>query len=165
MRTIDVDSSVKDRIIADFRSAMAELRCMGSERLLRLGVSMSQLHVMSMLDRHGDMPMSRLAEMVDVSLSNATGLVDRMEERGFVERVRVPDDRRVVLVRITETGRRLLDDIEVLRAETLRTVLDRLDPGQLDGIARATADLRDALAAVAAAPGATDHDHATRRKT
>lgn len=165
MRTIDVDSTLKDRIIADFRSAMAELRCIGSERLLRLGVSMSQLHVMSMLDRHGDMPMSRLAEMVDVSLSNATGLVDRMEERGFVERVRVPDDRRVVLVRITETGRRMVDDIEVLRAETLRTVLDRLDPGQLDGIARATADLRDALAAVAAAPGATDHDHATRRRT
>jgi DNA-binding MarR family transcriptional regulator len=164
MRTIDVDSALKDRIIADFRSAMAELRCMGSERLLRLGVSMSQLHVMSMLDRHGDMPMSRLAEMIDISLSNATGLIDRMEERGFVERVRVPDDRRVVLVRITETGRRLLDDIEVLRAETLRTVLERLDPGQLDGIARATTDLRDALAAVAAAPGATDHDHATDRR-
>ena len=163
MRTIDVDSALKDRIIADFRSAMAELRCMGSERLLRLGVSMSQLHVMSILERHGDMPMSRLAEMMDISLSNATGLIDRMEERGFVERVRVPDDRRVVLVRIMETGRRLLDDIEVLRAETLRTVLDRLDPSQLDGIARATTDLRDALAAVAAAPGATDHDHTAER--
>ena len=45
--------------------------------------------------------MSRLAEMLDVSLSNATGLIDRMEERGFVERIRVPEDRRVVLVRIT----------------------------------------------------------------
>ena len=44
--------------------------------------------------------MSRLAELLDVSLSNATGIVDRMEERGLVERVRVPDDRRVVLVRI-----------------------------------------------------------------
>ncbi len=163
MRTIDVDHDLKDRIIADFRAAMAELRCMGSERLLRLGVSMSQLHVMSMLDRHGDMPMSRLAEMVDVSVSNATGLIDRMEERGFVERDRVPDDRRVVLVRISDSGRKLLDDIEVLRAETLRTVLDRLQPDQLDGIARATANLREALADVAAAPGATDHDHTTDR--
>jgi DNA-binding MarR family transcriptional regulator len=163
MRTIVVDAELKDRIIADFKSAMAELRCIGSERLLRMGVSMSQLHVMSMLDRHGDMPMSRLAEMIDISLSNATGLIDRMEERGFVERVRVPDDRRVVLVRITDGGRKLLDDVEVLRAETLRTVLDRLDPDQLDGIARATSDLRDALAAVAAVPGATDHDHTTDR--
>jgi DNA-binding MarR family transcriptional regulator len=163
MRTIDVDTELKDRIIADFRTAMAELRCIGSERLLRLGVSMSQLHVMSMLDRHGEMPMSRLAEMIDVSVSNATGLVDRMEERGFVERDRVPDDRRVVLVRVSETGRRLLDDIEILRAETLRTVLDRLEPTQLEGIARATADLTDAIAAVVAAPGATDHDHTTDR--
>lgn len=159
MRTIETDTERKDRIIADFRSAMSELRCVGSERLLRFGVSMSQLHVMAMLDRHGEMPMSRLAEVMDISLSNATGIIDRMEERGFVERVRVPDDRRVVMVRIKDHGRRLLDEIEVLRAETLRGVLDRLDPGQLDGVARATADLRAALAEAAATPGTTEHDH------
>lgn len=136
---------------------------MGSERLLRLGVSMSQLHVMSMLERHGDMSMSRLAEMIDVSLSNATGLVDRMAERGFVDRVRVEDDRRVVLVRISDAGRQVLDEIEVLRGESLRTVLDRIEPGQLEGIARATTDLREALGVVAATPGATDHDHTTDR--
>lgn len=164
MRTIDVDRELKDRIIANFRSAMAELRCIGSERLLRLGVSMSQLHVMSMLERHGDMTMSRLADMIDISLSNATGLIDRMEERGFVVRARVPDDRRVVLVTLTDAGRKLLDDIEVLRAETLRIVLDRLEPDQLDGIARASADLRDALAEVASAPGTIDHDHSSDRR-
>lgn len=163
MRTIEGDDALKDRIIADFRSMMAELRCMGSERLLRLGVSMSQLHVMSMLERHGDMSMSRLAEMIDVSLSNATGLVDRMAERGFVDRVRVEDDRRVVLVRISDAGRQVLDEIEVLRGESLRTVLDRIEPGQLEGIARATTDLREALGVVAATPGATDHDHTTDR--
>ena len=51
---------------------------------------MAQLHVMNLLERHGEMPMSRLAEMIDVSDSNATGLIDRVEERGFVERIRVP---------------------------------------------------------------------------
>ena len=165
-RTTDVtriDDQTKDRIIADFRGAMAELRCIGSEKLVRLGVSMTQLHVMSMLERHGDMPMSRLAEMIDVSLSNATGLVDRMEERSYIDRVRVPDDRRVVLVRLSDTGRKLLDDIELLRTEMLLTVLDRLDSNQLDGLARATTDLRGALAAVAAVPGATDHDHTADR--
>ena len=166
-RTIDgadaaaVDDGVKDRIIADFRGAMAELRCIGSEKLVRMGVSMTQLHVASILDRHGDMPMSRLAEMIDISVSNATGLIDRMEEHGYVVRDRVPDDRRVVLVRLSATGRKLLDDIELLRTEVLRTVLDRLDSDQVAGLARATADLRDALAAVAGSPGATDHDHAT----
>lgn len=136
---------VKDRIIANFRETMVALRCIGSERLVKLGVSMTQVHVLSMLQRHGDVPMSRLAELIDVSLSNATGLIDRMEERGYVERDRVPDDRRVVIVRMTDLGRRLMDDMELLRENTFREVLDRLVPEQLAGIDAATADLRDAV--------------------
>ena len=62
---------------------------------------MTHLHVMWRLEEPGELTMSRLAEFLDVSLSNATGLVDRIEERGLVERSRVPDDRRVVLVRLT----------------------------------------------------------------
>ena len=56
----------KAAIIADFRASMAELKCIGSERLVRQGISMTQLHVMHLLDHHGEMPMSRLAEMLDV---------------------------------------------------------------------------------------------------
>lgn len=136
---------VKDRIIANFRETMVALRCIGSERLVKLGVSMTQVHVLSMLQRHGDVPMSRLAELIDVSVSNATGLIDRMEERGYVERDRVPDDRRVVIVRMTDPGRRLMDDFELLRENAFREVLDRLVPEQLAGIDAATADLRDAV--------------------
>jgi len=99
-----------------------------------------------LLERHGELAMSRLAETLDVSLSAATGLVDRIEERGFVERIRVPSDRRIVLVRITAAGRQLLEDVEVLQTEFLSGVLDQLDPSQLEGVARAMADLRAALA-------------------
>ncbi len=88
---------LKAAIIADVKASLGELKCLGSERLVRLGISMTQLHVMHLLERHGELPMSRLAEMLDVSMSAATGLVDRVEERGFVERIRVPEDRRVVL--------------------------------------------------------------------
>lgn len=139
------EDALKDRIIANFRETMMALKCIGSERMVKLGVSMTQAHVLSMLQRHGDVPMSRLADLIDVSLSNATGLIDRMEERGYVERVRVPDDRRVVIVRMTDTGRRLMDDMELLRENTFRQVLDRLAPDQLTGVDQATADLRDAI--------------------
>ena len=105
----------KAAIIADFRASMAELKCIGSERLVRQGISMTQLHVMHLLDHHGEMPMSRLAEMLDVSLSNGTGLIDRVEERGFVERTRIPTDRRMVMVRLTPAGRQMLDEIETVR--------------------------------------------------
>jgi DNA-binding MarR family transcriptional regulator len=150
----------KAAIIADFRTSMAELKCISSERLVRQGISMTQLHVMHLLDHHGEMPMSRLAEMLDVSLSNGTGLIDRVEERGFVERIRVPSDRRMVMVRLTPAGRQMLDEIETVREQVLRRVLDRLDATQLTGVAMAMADLREAVAATFTRTDAHQHTHA-----
>ena len=62
-----------DRIIADFRATIGAMKCAMSERLVRLGISMAQLNIMYTLQRDGEMPMSRLADVLDVSLSNATG--------------------------------------------------------------------------------------------
>jgi DNA-binding MarR family transcriptional regulator len=137
-----------DRIIADLRATLREIRCIGSERLLRQGVSMGHLHLMSVIDRHGEMAMSRLAEVLDVSVSNATGLIDRMEERGLVARRRVADDRRVVLVGLTEAGQQALTDLELLRNDLLARILGHLDDRQLARVAGALDDLRAALAEV-----------------
>ena len=125
-RTIHVAPEVSPRgstaddpylpIIADFRAAMTALKCASSERLLRVGISMAQLHILYTLQRTGEMPMSRLADVLNVSLSNATGLIDRIEERGFVERTRVPEDRRIVLIRVTDAGRRMLDEVDAIVA-------------------------------------------------
>src|ERR687898_2366434 len=113
-------------IIADFRAAMAQLKCASSERVLRRGLSMAQLHILYTLQRNGEMPMSRLAEVLNVSLSNATGLIDRIEERGFVERTRVPEDRRIVLIRVTPAGTKMLEEVDALSDDLLRGVLARL---------------------------------------
>jgi DNA-binding MarR family transcriptional regulator len=150
---------VKAAIVADFRASMGELKCVGSERLVRLGISMTQLHVMHLLDRHGELPMSRLADMLDVSLSAATGLVDRVEERGFVERIRVPNDRRIVLVRITAAGHQMLDDVETLREGLITRVLEELDETQLAAVAAAMSDLRIAVATALAGDAGHHHTH------
>jgi len=147
----------KGAIIADFRASIGELKCIGSERLLRQGISMTQLHVMHLLAGHGEMAMSHLAEMLDVSVSSATGIIDRVEERGYVERDRVPTDRRVVLVRITAGGRQMLDDVEGLREEIFERILDRLDETQLQGVAAAMADLRTAVASTLTDRGSGAH--------
>jgi DNA-binding MarR family transcriptional regulator len=132
-------------IIADFRAAMNQVKCASSERLLRLGISMAQLHILYTLQRSGEMPMSRLADVLHVSLSNATGLIDRIEERGFVERTRVPEDRRVVLIRVTDAGRRMLEEVDALGGELLRSVFARIGRSQLAVVGRAMAELRRGL--------------------
>lgn len=147
-----VDDDLVTGIIADFRTTMGAIKCAMSERLVRLGISMTQLHIMYTLQRDGVMTMSRLADVLGVSLSNASGLVDRMEERGFVERHRVPADRRVVLVRITEGGTQVLQENDALSDNLMRDILARLDPAELPVIARAARELGTALASSAPQP-------------
>ncbi len=144
-RSIDLGEEPTERIIADFRATIGAMKCAMSERLVRLGISMAQLNIMYVLQRNGEMPMSRLADVLNVSLSNASGLVDRMEERGFIERTRVAEDRRVVLVRVTNAGTRVIEENDALSDELMRDVLGRLEPAQLVIIAGAVSDFRSAL--------------------
>src|SRR5439155_1282043 len=115
--------------------------CAGTGRMVKAGISMTHLHILWVLEHHGELPMSRLAELLDVSLSNATGLIDRMEERHLVERVRVPDDRRMVIVRASAEGARIRDEIEALKQDRMRSILSRLTPNQLDRILGTIGDL------------------------
>ena len=144
---------VAEAVLADLGRAVGSLRCAGSQRLVRLGISMTHFHVLTLLRHHDAMPMGHLAEILDTSMSSATGIIDRMEERGLVERVRVADDRRVVMVRPTQTGLDLVDEVELVKSGVLASALARLTPQGLDRMAAAAADLQDALdAELAGAP-------------
>ena len=125
----------------------ASLRCASTEKFVKAGISMTQIHVLRQLEQHGTMSMSRIAELLDVSLSNATGIIDRMAEHGLVERVRVPDDRRVVLVQPSDLGIQALDETEGIKLDRIRAICDRLDDVQLRRITQALGDLRVAIAA------------------
>jgi DNA-binding MarR family transcriptional regulator len=148
-----------DRIVGELHETIGSLRCAGTGRMVKAGISMTHLHILWVLEHHGDLPMTRLAELLDVSLSNATGLVDRMEERGLIERVRVPDDRRVVLVRPSAEGARMRDEIESLKQDRMRAILGRLDPSQLDRVLGAITDLRGAVIAEIGADHLDVHVH------
>jgi DNA-binding MarR family transcriptional regulator len=151
MRTTTTPDGVDARVraaeeaIAGLGRAVSTLRCAGSQRLVRRGVSMTHFHVLTLLRHHGEQPMGRLAEILDASMSSATGIIDRMEERGLVDRVRVPDDRRVVLVRPTDVGLALVDEAELVKSEVMGTALTRLSPDQLERLAAAAADLSAAI--------------------
>src|SRR5918911_2116221 len=61
----------------------------------QLGLSPPQLKVLHTLAPGVELPMGALAESMFCDASNLTGLVDRLEERGLIERRPDPDDRRV----------------------------------------------------------------------
>ena len=71
-----------------------------------------QCHVLRLLDPGEPNPMGRLAETLSCDASNVTGLVDRLESRGLLERRSSPADRRVKVLVLTPTGTRLRTQLQ-----------------------------------------------------
>jgi DNA-binding MarR family transcriptional regulator len=112
-------------------------------------VSLVHLNVLALLEASGPMPMGRLAEQLDISVASITGVIDRMEARGLVERRRNNEDRRVILVHPGKGGRKLFDDIGKRRRLGLATLLSKLSDEQLQGLLEGHRALRAARADVA----------------
>jgi DNA-binding MarR family transcriptional regulator len=108
------------------------------------GLSLVHLNVLTVLDTDGPLPMRALAESLDVSQASATGIVDRMEQRGIVERQRDEADRRVVRVALTDEGCGLIAGLAADRRDHLARILDRLTDAELDGLLLGTRALRRA---------------------
>ena len=149
-----------DAILTEVGGWVGELRCRSMGHLVQSNVSMGQLHVLWLLQHHGAMPMSRLADLVGVSLSNATGIIDRMEEHGLVERSRVPDDRRLVVVKPAAAGLRTLSETETNRRDRMRAVLGHLSDAERPIVLAAFRSLRRALSAEVESDPAHEHHFA-----
>jgi DNA-binding MarR family transcriptional regulator len=72
------------------------------------GLTTPQLMLLQAIETLGAVAIARLAEAVSLSQATVTTIIDRLEERGYVQRRRSTDDRRVVHVFLTEAGAALL---------------------------------------------------------
>jgi DNA-binding MarR family transcriptional regulator len=85
-----------------------------SQRLFRPhGLTAAQYNVLNVLAPRTDgMSQRELSDLLVVDRSNVTGLLDRMEKAGWVQRADDPADRRVYRVTLTAVGRRLWSEVE-----------------------------------------------------
>src|SRR6516165_8431188 len=74
----------------------------------------SELLALLLLQRHGERTMSELAEALGAPLSTASGIGERLARRGLVHRQRRPEDRRVVVVRLTRKGETAAGKLQLL---------------------------------------------------
>ena len=74
-------------------------------------ITLPQLICMNELGRTGSAKMSTLIKSVNINNSAMTGIVDRLETKGYVTRYRKAGDRRSVYIEITSQGRQFLDEL------------------------------------------------------
>jgi len=125
-------------IIAGERAAFAH-RCHSRS------ISMTHLLLMTLLDTHGPVPMSRVAELLGCGLPAATGIVSRMEERGLVERQHDSEDRRVVTLSLSDEGAAEIRQLQVSRRERMATALTHLTDPEREQLLASVRALRAAF--------------------
>jgi DNA-binding MarR family transcriptional regulator len=133
--TADPAAATRAELVGSIVDGMAALtsrhRCAVAQRVHHSGISLGHLQILWILQEHGPLPVSRLAAWLGIGLPNATGLLDRMEQRGLVERLRDANDRRVVLVRQTDLGRATVAEVDGWRAGLVEQLLAPLPSDQL----------------------------------
>lgn len=76
-----------------------------------LDCSKNEILIIWLLYRNSDVNMSRISEYINVPLNTATGIVSRLEKKGYVTRARSAEDKRVVTIELAADGKRLMSEI------------------------------------------------------
>lgn len=92
-------------------------------------LSPAQCHILHLLEPGRPVPMGRLAQTLSCDASNVTGLIDRLEARGYIRRRPSPEDRRVKVLELTAAGCRRRDEL-VQHLKSAIVPLARLAPAE-----------------------------------
>lgn len=131
-------SAVDTDRLADFvlftqRSCILNL----SSELNRGNISFPQFFLLAYLSSEDYLTMSDIAKKMGHSTAAATGLVDRLEKLNYVERVHAAEDRRKIMVRITQNGTELVARMRREIASNLSDVMSEMDEEEAETVEHA----------------------------
>jgi MarR family transcriptional regulator, 2-MHQ and catechol-resistance regulon repressor len=140
----DLDSS---RVSLDLALTYDALHQIVARYMADFGLSKSTYNILMLL-RNGPkegMQLHDLGEMLIVSRANITGLIDSLEDRGWVRRLVDESDRRVRYAQITPVGERLLDEFAPVHFQNLCILMQGLSADEKDVLAKLLGKMRRSL--------------------
>lgn len=90
------------------------------------GLSISELHTICAIGLHEENPMNVVASRLDVTLATLTVAINKLEKKGFVERIRSEKDRRQVLIKLTTKGRKAFRAHDMFHKKMIEEALSDL---------------------------------------
>jgi DNA-binding MarR family transcriptional regulator len=111
----------------------------------KYSVSAAQLNCILALYENGPISISQIARHIMVNSSTVTGIIDRLEQKDFVKRLRISADRRVITIELTETGKMLAEKAPPPIQQKIIDGLKKLSENEIDQIAFALTKLTSML--------------------
>ncbi len=117
------------------------LKTFSPEPWIELNLTLAQLKSLFFIAAKEKTNFKRLAEALGVTPPNVTGIIDRLVEQGLVTRTENPEDRRIMLLQITDKGHELLNNLHERHTNLMIQVLDHLNMDELNQQVKCLKDL------------------------
>lgn len=115
------------QLVADIEKSLRYIATLvkqkGREILSNYTITPPQFVALQWLLEGGDMTIGELSTKMYLACSTTTDLVDRMEKNELVQRVKDPNDRRVVRIHLLEEGERIIQEVVKKRQDYLQNIL------------------------------------------
>lgn len=128
-------SETNDELTERFDVALfALLQNLGPQLIIRaqLGLTPGQVFMLHFIRQEQHCSVSKLAEKMEVNPSAITVMLDRLEGHGYAIRTRDLNDRRVVIVQLTEAGNEALNQVLDVRKQIMQHCLTQIEQGELN---------------------------------
>lgn len=100
------------------------------------GLGITHGRILMMLAEDGPQKASALAEALQITSGAVTGLADRLVELGLISRERGESDRRVVLLEITDEGRKLVSNLEQIKHSIMKRLFSGMSEQEMRDMLR-----------------------------
>jgi DNA-binding MarR family transcriptional regulator len=113
---------------------------------LEFGATLPQFDLLAQLYRENDgLKLGELSKRTMVTNGNITGLVERLEEDGFLLRERPREDRRVTVARLTPKGRNTFARMAEAHESWLQELMEGVDPTTVSGLLKQMGQLKQSV--------------------
>lgn len=112
---------------------------------LQLNMPVGSVRALLALDGGQAKTPGGIADLLNISRTTITGVLDRLESEGLIARAIDPADRRSFVVTLTEAGHTLIRQIDAVRREPLNQALEQLNPADLNALGQGMQALVEAM--------------------
>jgi DNA-binding MarR family transcriptional regulator len=134
-----------ERVLAAFERFQHRLMSVHAAEFTDFDLTMAQAKLMYIVVAGGGMSLSEIAQRLGITLSTASGAVDRLVELGLLSRTAVPTNRRQVSVEATGLGIQTIEQFHELGARQMRAFLAHVPDDDLALVERAITVLANAV--------------------
>ncbi len=129
-----------------------------------LKFSKTEIFALLLIEKKKEIIMTELAEYIHSPLSTATGIINRLVKNGYIIRERSEQDRRIVVLRLSEKGIEEIKRLKELVAEYMNKVADKLTQEEIRFLAQIAGKILNILTEESVAQAANQqHENAIRK--